>query len=312
MSEGFERAQEYHRNLPERIRSYLRDARRISDDAIEHHLLGWDGHRITIPIFNREGLFSFFKLAKDPDDASDGPKMLAPPGSRAELYGWERVLVKPEQIIICEGEFDRLVLESRGIAAVTSTGGAQVFRQEWAEDFQDIPGVYVVFDNDAAGRAGAERAARLIPQARLVAWPEEIGEGGDVTDFFVRLGRSREKFVELLARAEPLPEDQRSHQGQRGGPGLANPRNTEIANLKGKVAIQEIIRWYVALRPSGQTYVGNCPFHEDRIPSFTVYPQTGRFYCYGCRASGDVLTFLMRREQLTFPEAMETLKQLAP
>jgi DNA primase len=167
--------------------------------------LGWNGWRITIPIFNREGQFAFFKLAKDPEDKTDDPKMLATPGTHAELYGWEQVLAKPEQIIVCEGEFDRLALESRGFAAVTSTGGALTFRAEWAEAFREILRVYVCFDNDAAGRAGAEHVARLIPHARIVRLPEEVGEGGDVTDFFVRLGRSPGEFTSLLEAAQPLP-----------------------------------------------------------------------------------------------------------
>src|SRR5947208_10195222 len=143
MIEVSERAEEYHRNLPQRIRDYLREQRGISDAVIDLRLLGWNGSRITIPIFDQGGSFAFFKLAKDPEDNTDGPKMLTSPGGHAELYGWERVLSSPERIIICEGEFDRLVLESRGFGAVTSTGGAGTFRPEWAGAFSEIPNVYV-------------------------------------------------------------------------------------------------------------------------------------------------------------------------
>ncbi len=203
MCESLELTREYHRNLPERIRDYLRQQRGIADTVIDLQLLGWNGHRITIPILDRQGELAFFKLAKDPEDQSDSPKMLATPGAHAELYGWERVLSRPSQIIICEGEFDRLVLESQGFAAVTSTGGALTFRPEWAEAFREIPNVFVCFDNDDAGREGAERVARLIPHARLVRLPEEVGYGSDVTDFFVRLGKTREEFLRLLARGCP-------------------------------------------------------------------------------------------------------------
>src|SRR3989442_4585555 len=122
MPEALELAREYHGNLPQRLRDYLREKRGISDTIIDLRLLGWNGSRITIPIFDRNGGFEFFKLAKDPDDKSNGPKMLTAPGVHADLYGCERVLANPEQIIICEGEFDRLVLETHGLAAVTSTG----------------------------------------------------------------------------------------------------------------------------------------------------------------------------------------------
>ena len=101
---------------------------------IDFHLLGWNGSRITIPIFNRQGELAFFKLARDPEDRIPGPKMMTTRGAYAELYGWGEVLKKPSQIVICEGEFDRLVLEAKGFTAVTSTGGAGVFRAEWAKE----------------------------------------------------------------------------------------------------------------------------------------------------------------------------------
>jgi DNA primase len=310
MPESLELAEEYHRNLPQRLRDYLRENRGISDAIIDRFLLGWNGSRITIPIFERHGRFAFFKLAKDPDDKSDSPKMLATPGAHAELYGWERVLAKPEQIVICEGEFDRLVLESRGFAAITSTGGAATFRAEWAEAFREIPDVFICFDNDAAGLAGAERVARLIPHARIVRLPEDVGIGGDVTDFFVRLARSREDFLRLLEAAQPLPEEKRTairawkrESGRLG-------EDNEVDRLKSGIAIEDVISRYVTLRVSGQHYIARCPFHEDRNPSFVVYPQTRSFYCYGCREHGDVLSFLMRKESLTFPEALKVLWEL--
>src|SRR5438876_8418626 len=202
MTETAALPKEYHRNLPPHVREYLQQTRGLSAEVIDRHLLGWNGSRITIPVLDREGKLAFFKLAKDPEDKCASPKMLATPGAHAELYGWERVVTKPDRIIVCEGEFDRLVLESRGFAAVTSTGGAGTFRPEWAEAFSEIPNVYVCFDNDAAGQRGEERVARLIPHSKILGLPEEVGEAGDVTDFYVRLGRSREEFGRLLEAAQ--------------------------------------------------------------------------------------------------------------
>src|SRR2546425_227930 len=81
----------YHQRLPGRLRDYL-NARGMPDRLIHSHLLGWDDQRITIPIPDRDGRIAFFKLRKDPEDKSDGPKMLTTPGAHAELYGWDRVL----------------------------------------------------------------------------------------------------------------------------------------------------------------------------------------------------------------------------
>src|SRR5438105_3180469 len=68
-------AEKYNKALPDEVREYLHE-RGLDDDVIERHLLGWNGHRITIPIFNREGEVVFFKLAKTPQDTLPGPKIM--------------------------------------------------------------------------------------------------------------------------------------------------------------------------------------------------------------------------------------------
>ena len=66
MTDGLALAREYQGNLPPHVREYLQQARGISGEAIDLHLLGWNGSRITIPILDRAGQFAFFKLAKGP------------------------------------------------------------------------------------------------------------------------------------------------------------------------------------------------------------------------------------------------------
>ena len=83
-------AQRWHNDLPVRIRKYLND-RGIPDEMIDLNLLGWNGWRITIPIFNREGELVFFKQARDPEDKNESPKMIAWPKGHLELYGWENL-----------------------------------------------------------------------------------------------------------------------------------------------------------------------------------------------------------------------------
>jgi DNA primase len=305
-----ELALSYHRQLPDHIRAYL-NARGIPDEVISRHLLGWTGLRISIPIPNRDGEIRFFKLARDPEDGPDVPKMYVMPRSSGELYGWETVLAKPERIIICEGEFDRLVLEAQGFAAVASTGGAGFFRAEWAEHFLSIPEVYICFDRDEAGRRGAERVDRLIPLARIIDLPEEVGKGGDVTDFFVRLGRSREDFERLLASSRPalaaLP-NRPAFAAAATSADLA----AHIKRIKEIIPIEDFIAQYVELRPSGRNLVGHCPFHPDRAPSFVVFPETRTFHCFGCRAGGDVISFLRLKMNLSFSEALDSLEQVLP
>lgn len=301
----------FQKALPARIRTYLVE-RGIPNYLIDLCLLGWNGKRITIPIFNREHQLTFLKLAKDPEDRSDSPKMLATPGSSAELYGWVRLSpqLRPKRVIICEGEFDRLVLEAQGFSAVTSTGGAGVFRRDWSYLFRSIPGVYICFDHDEAGRSGAQRVGRLIPHARIVELPANVAEGGDVTDFFVRLKRTKEDFLQLLQEAKPAPKEEprRNHFVP-----MEPPRrpDDEVERLKSLVAIHDVVGQYVSLRHNGRYYTARCPFHEDRTPSLVVYAETQSFYCFGCHTYGDVISFLMRIEDLSFPEALNVLRRLA-
>jgi DNA primase len=310
-SDLFHLAARYHRALPDRIRAYL-NARGIPDEILGRRFLGWNGSRITIPVFNRRGVCASFRLAKDPEDKSDSPKMLSSRGSKAELYGWEVLRLRPKRVIICEGEFDRLVLEANGSDAVTSTGGAGTFRKEWAEAFAEIPEVYVCFDRDDAGRKGALRVAGMIAHAKLVELPEEVGDGGDVTDFFIRLGKSGDDFLALLAEAHPAPP--LAHRDTRPTPmpareDAASQLRAEAERIKREVRIEDVVDYYLQLRRVGKTYVGLCPFHEDHDPSFTVYPEDGTFHCYGCGAHGDALTFLQKVEGWSFRQALYMLDQ---
>jgi DNA primase len=301
-------ALQYHDALPKRLRQYL-NGRGILDEIINSHILGWNGWRITIPIYNRQGEVTFFKLAKDPDDSRPAPKMLTSPGAGVELYGWDRVLQKPERVIICEGEFDRLVLEAQGFFAVTSTGGAATFRPEWAKAIRSIPQVYICFDRDQAGRNGAMIVGLMIPHAKVIELPEAVGESGDVTDFFVRLKRSAEEFSMLLKEAQPIKpfaqeERPRRNTSLQSTDSLLAKR---IGRIKSVMPIAEVVSQYVRLRPSGRTLLGHCPFHDDRTPSFVVYPHSETFHCFGCRAHGDVISFIQQMEGMSFGQALEAL-----
>jgi DNA primase len=68
-----------------------------------------------------------------------------------------------------------------------------------------------------------------------------------------------------------------------------------------------LVRQYVDLKRVGSTYKGLCPFHAEKTPSFTVTPDKGLFYCFGCQTGGNAITFLMKINNMTFPEALEDL-----
>ena len=75
--------------------------------------------------------------------------------------------------------------------------------------------------------------------------------------------------------------------------------------------VETVIGSYVSLRRTGSNLKGLCPFHSEKTPSFTVYPQDNSFYCFGCGAGGDVITFIRKRENLDYQDAVEFLADRA-
>ena len=84
-----------------------------------------------------------------------------------------------------------------------------------------------------------------------------------------------------------------------------------LQELKMKTDIEDVISTYVTLKRRGATLVGLCPFHNEKTPSFTVYPATQSFYCFGCGAGGDAITFVKTIENLDYLDAVKTLAQRA-
>ncbi len=84
-----------------------------------------------------------------------------------------------------------------------------------------------------------------------------------------------------------------------------------LQELKIKTDIEDVISSYVTLKRRGRTLVGLCPFHNEKTPSFTVYPETQSFYCFGCSAGGDSVGFIKRIENLDYIDAVKLLAQRA-
>ena len=85
----------------------------------------------------------------------------------------------------------------------------------------------------------------------------------------------------------------------------------KIAEIRHAVDIAEIISESVLLRKAGKNLVGLCPFHSEKTPSFTVSPDKQIFHCFGCGAGGNVFTFLMQHDKVSFLEAVRTLAERA-
>lgn len=80
-----------------------------------------------------------------------------------------------------------------------------------------------------------------------------------------------------------------------------------LEEIRRRCDLVTLVSQVVELRPRGRHLVGLCPFHPERTPSFYVTPERQLFRCFGCNAAGDVFSFVMRREGLSFAEAVEAL-----
>jgi hypothetical protein len=302
-------AERHHRFLPEEIRSYLK-GRGIPSTIIDCRLLGWDGKRITIPVFGqvpREVVG--FRYAKPPALLFGSPEMESDDKATAELYGWETLARTPHRVVICEGEFDRLALEARGYPAVTSTAGAEVFLPEWAEHFEGIRDIFICFNRSIASDPAAKKVQELLPQARIARLPTDVGEGGTISDYFVTLEKTQRDFEILLAAASGTTTDA----GARPmGPPVFQPKDKSqrkrADRVRKAVPLHQVVFEFTNLQASDGRLVGHCPFHNDTSRSFSVYPETDTYACSVCGAQGEVVKFLMDKESMTFGQALEALE----
>ena len=82
-----------------------------------------------------------------------------------------------------------------------------------------------------------------------------------------------------------------------------------IEEIKYKSDIESVVSSYITLKRRGKNLIGLCPFHGEKTPSFTIYPENGSFYCFGCKAGGDVFTFTKLIENLDYIDAVKLLAE---
>ncbi len=231
-------ARYYHDNLDTDAVSYLTQERGLSPETIMKFQLGLsDGSLfdfLLLQDFKAEDIFAtglvrsrehkdFFESGmiiipyfdqghcvqlRGRDRTATKNKYKTPTGQTPLLYNTD-TLLHADEVIVTEGEFDAMILEEHGIAAV-GTPGTRTFKPEFGRFFEEIPRVYICFDVDRpdrkghlAGKEGAERTATIIgAKARIVELPllgkdDEI----DVSDYFNRHGKSADDFKYLLRNA---------------------------------------------------------------------------------------------------------------
>ncbi|MDP3976309.1 MAG: DNA primase [bacterium] len=85
----------------------------------------------------------------------------------------------------------------------------------------------------------------------------------------------------------------------------------DLEEIRSRINIEELVAQYCQLKKSGRNFKANCPFHQEKTPSFIISPDKGLAYCFGCRKGGDIFAFFQQIENVDFPEAVKTLAERA-
>jgi 5S rRNA maturation endonuclease (ribonuclease M5) len=208
-------------NLSDEFRKYLND-RGVSNEVITNRRIGQGNffytECITFPItLDGDVEPSFFYIRKDPKNINEKlpknwffPKKVGEE-KRATLYG-EYADVN-QDLIICEGIMDCLSLLSLGVKALTSLTGCATFRDEWIDDrLLKAKRIFVAYDNDEAGRKGADKVLKLLKQGGhkeiyRVTLPKVVGDKGDINDYLAKHKLPVADLFTIYAERYPKPVD---------------------------------------------------------------------------------------------------------
>lgn len=198
----------------DRAHDYLNDERGLTDKTLKENLIGWDGRRFTIPIFDEQGELVNVRLyRRNARSHADKMRSWARGYGQARLDGYD-VLEESDEVLLCEGEWDRRLARQHGFPAVGHTAGASVFKVEWASSFQDKI-VYVAYDEDKTGDQGAMKVAQVLKGFARAVYRVKLGTGitgGDITDFFVKIGSDSDSLWMAMQDSTPLYEESGKHQ----------------------------------------------------------------------------------------------------
>lgn len=187
--------------------------RKLPIEALEGYLIGWDGEKYTMPIYNQKGkvtdvrrLYIHNKTRK--------LTMYGITGAKVGLFNCDALLdtmLNDEHVYVCEGEWDAIALnwllrKNKAPGIAVGTPGANTFKVEWREMFRKRT-VTVCYDNDHAGAAGEQTVLRRLQDVTkkidFIKWPEGVKEGFDVRDW-VANGYKRKVFEKSFRKFEML------------------------------------------------------------------------------------------------------------
>jgi putative DNA primase/helicase len=215
-------SEQYSKNINKKILEYFQNKRGLNLETVKKYQLGWDTKtkRYTIPIRDSDNKLKNIRLY-DPCASDTGYKMISyavlkesPKDKKdkwrygeARLFGLdELVKYKEKQVIICEGEWDRLILQQNGFMAVTGTCGAGSFQKKWVKHFKDKD-VVLALDCDESGKEGAKKILELFNRTEInsiknITLPlDGTKKDKDISDYFHNHGFKAENLQRIIDNA---------------------------------------------------------------------------------------------------------------
>ncbi len=291
---------------------------------------------IIIPVRNIDGTHSFNKYRRNPLEGDVKPKYLYDRGGKTTLFGADHLVahwkILPEHspitklpVVITEGELDTLVCWSLRIPAVSSTGGAQSFQEEWVELLKGYEDIFICFDNDEPGYNGAIKVLSYLPDAKVIFIPKNIPDVKDISDYVARGGdfhalmRSARSYPDLATveaereaiaanwgdytfhnlyiehhKAKSLPSSSGPGKPRSDGDRLERAKSVDCLTL-------------LEFRRNGKYPIARCLWHNDTNPSLTYYERNNSCYCHACGKYADAIDIVMARDGVGFKEALNVL-----
>lgn len=278
---------------------------------------------IVIPIHDIDGNFIFNKYRRSPL-SSEGPKYRYDRGGKVSLYGIHKAK-DTDTILITEGEKDCLVAWSHNIPAVTSTGGAQSFQEEWANYFKGTESktkeTIICYDNDYAGAEGFVKTLDIIPWAKIMFIPD-MPNVKDISDY-VNMGGNLHELMKTARHYESI-QDVKEDMNRR----LATfqsvyfheayiKKHTKVVPLNvprktfSNDAITNAKAYPISNMMEFRQNAALCPFHNEKTPSLHYYPKTNTCYCFGgCGKTYDAIDIYCKLNDVKFKEAVLQLNKL--
>jgi hypothetical protein len=194
-----EQAVYFRRRLPSWLWDTLREEG-IPDALVHARLIGWDGEQVTIPIFSRDRRVVSFEVAEVQNDGRLEVGVEQTP-LIPFFYGAHLLRFGPQEVVLTEGVIESLVLSGQGFNALSSTGDGLSLSDAWALSLLKIPDCFICLKRREESIRVALSLCELIPHARIVTLPAEVGDGGGLYEFFMKLRGSAADFRALLDRA---------------------------------------------------------------------------------------------------------------